>query len=250
MWEVLAEDSGADAERDGVRSRVNFLAENDAGGHRVVAIHLHEAAALFIPRCMWLAGGSWRGRRSFLGETNAAVASMQGRRTKREFIRTPLERRGEPSKFDHTLTGWRGRTRHKRQRIAFDVKCAQQESVSSRNLNSRSGHENRMAKGEKLTRRDLLGTASLAGIHAFLSAPELRAQEPQSYRCGKDPGNTSRSRFQIDIEPTRAGWEKPGFAKRHDCGVPRFATLSGFRSGSRGTANCTGTPSRRSGPWS
>src|SRR5437879_12225690 len=59
----------------------------------------------------------------------------------------------------------------------------------------------------KLTRRDLLGTASLAGLGtALLYAPKLRAQEQQAYQTGTDPGKHEPiAAFKIDMEATR-GW--------------------------------------------
>src|SRR5260221_13908634 len=59
----------------------------------------------------------------------------------------------------------------------------------------------------KLTRRDLLGTGSLAGLGtALLSAPELCAQEQQAYQTGKDPGKHEPiADFKFDLEATR-GW--------------------------------------------
>src|SRR5256885_7221613 len=61
----------------------------------------------------------------------------------------------------------------------------------------------------KLTRRDLLGTASLAGLGtALLSAPELRAQEQQAYQTGKDPGKHEPiADFKFDLEATRRSEE-------------------------------------------
>ena len=70
-------------------------------------------------------------------------------------------------------------------------------------------------RGTKLTRRDLLGTASLAGIGtAFLSAPELRAQEQQSYQVGKDPGKHEPiPDFTFNIEASRGWVGEAGSAK-------------------------------------
>src|SRR5260221_1280378 len=67
----------------------------------------------------------------------------------------------------------------------------------------------------KLTRRDLLGTASLAGLGtALLSAPELRAQEQQSYQTGKDPGKHEPiADFKFDLEATRGWVGEAGSAK-------------------------------------
>ena len=67
----------------------------------------------------------------------------------------------------------------------------------------------------KLTRRDLLGTASLAGLGtALLSAPELRAQEQQAYQTGKDPGKHEPiADFQFDLEATRGWVGEAGSAK-------------------------------------
>src|SRR5579859_6157204 len=62
-------------------------------------------------------------------------------------------------------------------------------------------------KRNKLTRRNLLGTASLAGLGtALLTTPKLSAQEQQAYQVGKDPGKHEPiADFTFDLEATR-GW--------------------------------------------
>ncbi len=76
-------------------------------------------------------------------------------------------------------------------------------------MNSNNG------KKGKLTRRDLLGTASLAGLGtALLSAPEMRTQEQQAYQVGKDPGKHEPiADFKFDIEATRGWVGEAGSAK-------------------------------------
>jgi len=76
-------------------------------------------------------------------------------------------------------------------------------------MNSNGGKRN------KLTRRDLLGTASLAGLGtALLSAPETRAQEQQAYQVGKDPGKHEPiADFKFDIETSRGWAGEAGSAK-------------------------------------
>jgi len=70
-------------------------------------------------------------------------------------------------------------------------------------------------KKSELTRRDLLGKASLAGLGAaVLASPELRAQEPQQYQVGKDPGKHEPiADFKFDIEASRGWIGEAGSAK-------------------------------------
>lgn len=70
-------------------------------------------------------------------------------------------------------------------------------------------------KKSELTRRDLLGAASLAGLGAaVLSSPELRAQEAQQYQVGKDPGKHEPiADFKFDIESSRGWAGEAGSAK-------------------------------------
>lgn len=70
-------------------------------------------------------------------------------------------------------------------------------------------------KKSELTRRDLLGAASIAGLGAaVLSAPELRAQAPQQYQVGKDPGKHEPiADFKFDIESSRGWVGEAGSAK-------------------------------------
>lgn len=70
-------------------------------------------------------------------------------------------------------------------------------------------------KKKELTRRDLLGAASLAGLGAaVLSTPELRAQEQQQYQVGKDPGKHEPiADFKFDIETSRGWVGEAGSAK-------------------------------------
>lgn len=75
-------------------------------------------------------------------------------------------------------------------------------------------HSNDRKKSE-LTRRDLLGAASIAGLGAaVLSSPELRAQEQQKYQVGKDPGKHEPiADFKFDIESSRGWVGEAGSAK-------------------------------------
>lgn len=70
-------------------------------------------------------------------------------------------------------------------------------------------------KRSELTRRDLLGAASLAGLGtALFTAPETRAQEPQAYQVGKDPGKHEPiADFKFDIESSRGWVGEAGSAK-------------------------------------
>jgi len=80
-----------------------------------------------------------------------------------------------------------------------------------RGAEMKSSEQNR----NQLTRRDLLGTASLAGLGtALLSSPELRAQEQQAYQTGKDPGKHEPiADFKFDLEATRGWVGEAGSAK-------------------------------------
>ena len=79
----------------------------------------------------------------------------------------------------------------------------------------------RKRKG-KLTRRELIGAASVASVGAaMLFAPDINAQEPQTYQVGKDPGKHEPiGDFKFDIEAT-TGWVG-------EAGSAKEATLAEF----------------------
>src|SRR5260370_24947095 len=75
---------------------------------------------------------------------------------------------------------------------------------------------------DKLTRRELIATASVASLGAaVLSASEVRAQEQETYQVGKDPGKHEPiADFKFDIEATK-GWVG-------EAGSAKEATLTEF----------------------
>ncbi len=75
---------------------------------------------------------------------------------------------------------------------------------------------------DKLTRRELIATASVAGVGAaVLSASEVRGQEQETYQVGKDPGKHEPiADFKFDIEATK-GWVG-------EAGSAKEATLTEF----------------------
>src|SRR5713226_7519846 len=68
---------------------------------------------------------------------------------------------------------------------------------------------------DKLTRRELIATASVAGVGAaVLSASEIRAQEQQTYQVGKDPGKHEPiPDFKFDLEASNGWVGEAGSAK-------------------------------------
>ena len=63
-------------------------------------------------------------------------------------------------------------------------------------------------KKNLITRREMIGTASLATLGtAMLSSTEVSAQEQQTYKVGKDPGKHEPiPDFKFDLEGTSKGW--------------------------------------------
>src|SRR5258708_8853542 len=68
---------------------------------------------------------------------------------------------------------------------------------------------------DKLTRRELIATASVASVGAaMLAASEARAQEQEAYQVGKDPGKHEPiADFKFDIEATKGWVGEAGSAK-------------------------------------
>lgn len=73
---------------------------------------------------------------------------------------------------------------------------------------------NRKKKGN-MTRRELFGAASLAGLGAALmTSPKLSAQEQQNYQVGKEPGKHEPiADFKFDLETTKGWVGEAGSAK-------------------------------------
>jgi len=71
-----------------------------------------------------------------------------------------------------------------------------------------------MTPGSKLSRRQLLTTASAVTVGATVLPSLARAEEPQTYQVGKDPGHHEPlADFKFDIESTKGWVGEAGSAK-------------------------------------
>lgn len=70
-------------------------------------------------------------------------------------------------------------------------------------------------KKGKITRRELIGATSLAGLGAaIVTSPKLSGQEQQNYQVGKDPGKHEPiADFKFDLEATKGWVGEAGSAK-------------------------------------